>query len=113
MCTLERLGFVTQIHASRICFSLHVPSVAGTISVAYEYVRVSHNKSKYSQIYEAGTGSSPIPSFAHFVKRFVHAIDMNGAAPGIEPGTSRTLSENHATRPSSRLEKHRNSEIYI
>ena len=26
-----------------------------------------------------------------------------GAAPGIEPGTSRTLSANHATRPSSRM----------
>ena len=27
------------------------------------------------------------------------------AAPGIEPGTSGTLSENHATRPSSQLVK--------
>ena len=29
------------------------------------------------------------------------------ASPGIEPGTSRTLSENHASRPTGRTDENR------
>ena len=31
------------------------------------------------------------------------AADLNGACPGVEPGTSRTGSANHTTRPRSQL----------
>ena len=37
--------------------------------------------------------------------------EKKGASPGIEPGTSRTLSEKHASRPTGRLSRHKAGKI--
>ena len=33
----------------------------------------------------------------------LYAADLNGACPGVEPGTSRTRSANHTTRPTGHV----------
>ena len=40
-----------------------------------------------------------------YVVDLLYVVRVTWAAPGIEPGTSRTLSENHATRPISQWEE--------
>ena len=41
----------------------------------------------------------------HKINKMIYKRLYNRTCPGVEPGTSRTLSENHATRPTGHVIK--------
>ena len=57
--------------------------------------------SSKQEIVSSNLAGAFFPEFIFFVGVFADLFIKNWARPGFEPGTSRTLSENHPPRPTS------------
>ena len=65
--------------------------------------------SSKQEIVSSNLAGAFFPEFIFLVGVFADLFIKNWARPGFEPGTSRTLSENHTPRPTSQYSTEKSS----
>ena len=74
----------------------------GHLELFYTKMKVFFSKKKDILLFHIAAVTSQIPCWNCLIRYdvvFIKKRVLKRACPGVGPGTSRTLSENHATRP--------------